>query len=80
MKSDPILITPDNDDLVRGFDCGKDGMNFNEYVAYEAADDNEARTYVYMTEENKPVAYFSIACSMIMLDKGHNLADRKAHV
>ena len=80
MKPDPVLLTPDNERIVRGFNCGADGMNFNEYLANEAAVDNEARTYVYVTDENepKPVAYFSIACSMLVKGSGGDMLSSHA--
>ena len=60
-----VLLTADNASIVSGFYCGKDNIDINEYICNEAAYDNESVAYVYLAEDNTPVAFVSLCCSSI---------------
>lgn len=60
-----VLLTADNASVVGGFYCGDDSIDINEYICNDAAYDNETVSYVYLDNNNIPVAFVSLSCAAI---------------
>lgn len=65
------LLTADNAFIVSDFSCGAEGVDLSDYLCNEALNDNECVTYIFHTDDNRPVAFISLSCTALV----HSLGD-----
>lgn len=66
-----VPLSADNASIVSGFCCGADGVDLSDYLCNEALNDNECVTYLYLSNDKRPIAFFSLACTALV----HKLGD-----